>query len=349
MEIAEAGQSEAGQSHEPVLLREVIDWLGPHQGGTFVDCTLGLGGHAEAMLMASPDARVIGIDRDLDALAVARKRLSIFENRFRAAHANFEDVADVLDQMGEDKVQGVMADLGVSSLQLDRSDRGFSFSADAPLDMRMDRSSGETAADLVNHLAERELADLIFEYGEERGARRIARAIMRERAIRPLATTKQLADIVVRALRIPGRWRLHPATRTFQALRISVNQELRALESFIPAAIERLRTGGRLAIISFHSLEDRIVKRSFHRESGRCICPGEIKAGKRSFAWLRDEKGEMKNESRDARKSPEPICDLCGAQVRVRVLTRKPARPSPSEIERNPRSRSALLRVCERL
>jgi 16S rRNA (cytosine1402-N4)-methyltransferase len=329
MEVAKEGQA-----HEPVLLREVVDWLRPGQGGTFIDCTLGLGGHSEALLSASPDAKVIGIDRDLDALGLAEKRLSVFENRFRAAHANFADVAAVLDGLGVDKVRGVLADLGVSSLQLDSVERGFSFASDAPLDMRMDRSLGETAADIVNRLTEGELADLIFEYGEERGARRVARGIIRARATGPITTTKQLADVAVRALRVPGRWRIHPATRTFQALRIAVNEELRALEDFIPSAISRLAEGGRLAIISFHSLEDRIVKRGFQRESGRCVCSGGIRAGGQAPGPV---------------ESGEVICPACGARSRVMVLTRKPARPSQAEVGRNPRSRSARLRVCERI
>src|SRR5205085_3825 len=265
------------QPHEPVLLKEIVDFLRPERGGAFVDCTLGLGGHAEALLKASPAVRVIGIDRDREALAIAQKRLAIFDNRFQTVHANFDEISRVLAQLDTTDVQGVLADLGVSSLQLDTGDRGFSFAADAPLDMRMDQSSGETATDLVNNLSEHELADLIFEYGEERGARRIARAIVRQRERAPIATTKQLADLVVRALHVPGRWRIHPATRTFQALRIAVNQELRAVEAFIPDAITALATGGRLAIISFHSLEDRIVKRSFLRESGRCDCPTEVR------------------------------------------------------------------------
>jgi 16S rRNA (cytosine1402-N4)-methyltransferase len=326
-----------GQSHEPVLLEEIIDWLRPNLGGVFVDCTLGLGGHSEALLKASPDTKVIGIDRDLDALALAKERLSIFENRFQAMHANFENITDVLSELGAGKVRGVLADLGVSSLQLDRSERGFSFAQAAPLDMRMDASSGETAAEMVNQLQERELADLIFEYGEERGARRVARAIVRQRASAPIATTKQLAEIVVRALRVPGRWRIHPATRTFQALRIAVNQELLALENFIPEAIPHLDSGGRLAIISFHSLEDRIVKRSFQRESGRCIC----QASRQANYWT--------GAAGSSDKPGDIVCTVCGAQNRVKVLTRKPERPAQAEIERNPRSRSALLRVCERL
>jgi 16S rRNA (cytosine1402-N4)-methyltransferase len=320
--------------HEPVLLEEVIEWLRPEKGGTFVDCTVGLGGHAKAILAASSEPRVLGIDRDSESLALARERLSIFEGRVQFVHANFADIASVLKGAGVAKVNGLLADLGVSSPQLQRSDRGFSFSFDAPLDMRMDQSSGETAADLVNQMEERELADLIFEYGEERGARKIARAIARERERSEIATTMQLADIVVRALNIPGRWRIHPATRTFQALRIAVNDELNALERFIPDAVSALASGGRLAIISFHSLEDRIVKRSFLRESGRCTC--ETKTG-------------LAGNRRKDVIIDEIICEHCGSHNRVRILTRKPVRPRSSEIERNPRSRSSLLRVCERL
>lgn len=329
-----ANVGEKEELHEPVLLAEVIEWLRPGEGGMFVDCTVGLGGHARAILAASPDTRVIGIDRDLEALALARERLLIFEGRVQLVHANFESIASVLDRQGTTEVRGVLADLGVSSLQLERSERGFSFASDAPLDMRMDQDSGLRAAELVNELAERELADLIFEYGEERGARKIARAIVRQRGREPIAMTKQLADIVVRALNIPGRWRIHPATRTFQALRIAVNDELRALERFIPAAISKLAHGGRLAIISFHSLEDRIVKRGFLRESGRCICETQ--------RWQGD--AGRKEAAVDA-----VICEHCGASRRISILTRKPVRPAPEEVELNPRSRSSLLRVCERL
>jgi 16S rRNA (cytosine1402-N4)-methyltransferase len=285
------------------------------------------------MLDASPRTRIIAIDRDEDALELARERLSIFEHRVQLIHANFEDVSSLLDQAGITEVRGVLADLGVSSLQLERSERGFSFVSDAPLDMRMDQSGDETAAELVNRLSESELADLIFEYGEERGARKIGRAIGRARERDAIATTKQLADIVVRALNIRGRWRIHPATRTFQALRIAVNDELKALERFIPSAISALERGGRLAIISFHSLEDRIVKRSFLRESGRCQCD----------TW------SMQSGKGNKELVDEIVCERCGASTRISILTRKPVRPTPEEIERNPRSRSSLLRVCERL
>ncbi|HSB08393.1 MAG TPA: 16S rRNA (cytosine(1402)-N(4))-methyltransferase RsmH [Blastocatellia bacterium] len=325
------GVEDKDELHEPVLLAEIIDWLRPERGGTFVDCTVGTGGHSHAILSASPETRVIGLDRDLEALAVARRRLAIFEDRIRLIHTNFDEIASVLNQIGISQVDGVLADLGVSSLQLERIERGFSFTADAPLDMRMDQSGEATASDLVNHLSESELADLIFEYGEERGARRIARRIVRERDREPVATTRQLADIVVRALNLRGRWRIHPATRTFQALRIAVNEELKALERLIPDAISALRSGCRLAIISFHSLEDRIVKRSFLRESGRCTCEA------------------ARSKQRREASIDEIVCERCGARRRVSVLTRRPARPGLEEINRNPRSRSALLRVCERL
>jgi 16S rRNA (cytosine1402-N4)-methyltransferase len=343
------------QAHEPVLLGEVLEWLRPQQGGIFVDSTLGLGGHSEAILNASPETRVIGLDRDPQALALAEKRLSIFENRFQTAHASFADLAEVLSRSGMAEVQGVLADLGVSSLQFDRAERGFSFASEAPLDMRMDQSEGDTAADLVNQLEERELADLIFEYGEERGARKVARAIVRERERNPITTTRQLADIAVRALKIPGRWRIHPATRTFQALRIAVNRELEALENFVPQAVEALASGGRLAIISFHSLEDRIVKHSFQRESGRCICSSTIrgnKAADQQRAKMRIEsirQATHRQATRDDKDANEIVCSACGARNMVRVLTRKPLRPGEEEVERNPRSRSALLRVCEKL
>jgi len=321
------------QAHEPVLLTEVIKWLRPEQGGTFIDCTLGLGGHTEAILEASPDSRVIGIDRDQEAIELAQKRLAIFENRFQAVYANFADVSSVMSEIGIGQVQGILADIGVSSLQLDDRERGFSFASDALLDMRMDRGADETAADLVNNLGESELADLIFEYGEERGSRRIARAIVREREREPITSTKRLADVVVRALKVRGRWRIHPATRTFQALRIALNSELQSLERFIPDAVSLLASKSRLAVISFHSLEDRIVKRSFLRESGRCIC--EAASITRLRAGIEDE--------------PGIICRRCGARARVTVLTRKPMRPGEEEMKRNPRSRSALLRVCEKI
>jgi 16S rRNA (cytosine1402-N4)-methyltransferase len=342
---------ESGYSHEPVLLKEVLEWLRPEQGGTFVDCTLGLGGHTEAMLAASVETRVIGLDQDVQALALAQRRLERFTDRFQAVHTNFANLSAALSDFGIVQVQGILADLGVSSLQFDNTLRGFSFAAEAPLDMRMDQTQGETAADLVNRLSEAELADLIFEYGEERGARKIARRMVDERQRQPIVTTRQLSELVIRALKVPGRWRIHPATRTFQALRIAVNDELNVLERFIPEAISHLASTGRLAIISFHSLEDRIVKRAFQRQSGQCLCEGKARVSRpESYKRLRTaKKYQRSGEDLNLKIGDAVICDSCGARLRIHPLTRKPVRPSDEEIARNFRSRSALLRVCERI
>jgi 16S rRNA (cytosine1402-N4)-methyltransferase len=239
-----------------VLLEEALQFLQPARGGVFVDCTLGLGGHTRALLERGA-ARVIGIDRDADALRLATERLQGFGDRLVPVHSDYRQIGEVLDAHGDAVVDGVLADLGVSSLQLDADGRGFSFRRDEPLDMRMDRSGGATAADLVNHSAEREIADAIFQFGEERYSRRIARSIV---AARPLTTTGQLASIVRRSVPTRGWQRIDPATRTFQALRIWVNGELDGLERFVRDAASRLREGGRLVVITFHSLEDRIVK-----------------------------------------------------------------------------------------
>jgi 16S rRNA (cytosine1402-N4)-methyltransferase len=239
-----------------VLLEEALQFLRPERAGLFVDCTLGLGGHTRALLERGA-ARVIGIDRDADALRLATDRLQEFGDRLVPVHSDYRQIDEVLDAHGSPLVDGVLADLGVSSLQLDADGRGFSFRRDEPLDMRMDRSSGATAADLVNRAAEREIADAIFQFGEERYSRRIARAIV---GARPLTTTGQLASIVRRSVPTRGWQRIDPATRTFQALRIWVNGELDGLDRFVREAASRLRQGGRLVVITFHSLEDRIVK-----------------------------------------------------------------------------------------
>jgi 16S rRNA (cytosine1402-N4)-methyltransferase len=310
-----------GAPHRPVLLRETLDWLQPERGGLFVDCTLGLGGHSEAILAASTETRVVGIDRDREALELAQKRLAHFGTRFRAVHANFRDIAQVLAEAGESEASGVLADLGVSSLQFDAAERGFSFRHDAPLDMRMDAASNEeTAADLLAQLPEEEIARIIFEYGEERRSRRIARWIVerRERG-EAIKTTRELAELVARAVGARKGDRIHPATRTFQALRIAVNQELEGLGQFIETAIDLLQTDGRLVVISFHSLEDRIVKQTLRRLSGRCEC------------------------------SPRaPVCS-CGARRVVEILTRRPVSPTEAETDENPRARSAKLRACRKL
>jgi 16S rRNA (cytosine1402-N4)-methyltransferase len=242
--------------HVPVLLHEVLGALEPQRGGLFVDCTLGLGGHTQALLEAGA-ARVIGLDRDRSALAVAATRLAAFDDRVEYVHADYRQLPAVLDLRGVERVHGVLADLGVSSMQFDSEGRGFSFRRDEPLDMRMDQSTGPTAADLVNQAGEEELANAIYQFGEERYSRRISRALV---AARPIATTGELAAIVRRAVPTKGWQRIDPATRTFQALRIWVNGELDGLDRFVSYAADRLEPGGRLAVITFHSLEDRIVK-----------------------------------------------------------------------------------------
>ncbi|HEX4346503.1 MAG TPA: 16S rRNA (cytosine(1402)-N(4))-methyltransferase RsmH [Vicinamibacterales bacterium] len=249
-------------THIPVLLAESLSFLQPERGGVFMDCTVGLGGHSRALLEAGA-TRVIGFDRDLDALASARATLAPWSGRVDLVHADYRHFEPALDERGVPRVDGALADLGVSSMQFDAPGRGFSFMRDEPLDMRMDQSSGETAADLIARTEETELADAIFGYGEERFSRRIARAIVNERSRQPIDTTGRLADIVRRAVPRRGYQRIDPATRTFQALRIWVNRELDGLDRFLEAAARRLREGARLVVISFHSLEDRIVKHTF--------------------------------------------------------------------------------------
>lgn len=305
--------------HQPVMPVEALAALDAGKGGLFVDATLGLGGHTELILQASPQSRVIGIDRDAEAIAIAKERLSEFGERFEAVKSDYRQIKTVLGELEIQSVAGVLADLGVSSFQFDEAERGFSFKSDSPLDMRMDRSEGLTAADLVNSLSERELADLIFEFGEERSSRRIARLIVAERAKAAIKTTAQLASLVVKAVNQPGHWRIHPATKTFQALRIAVNRELDDLDQFVADAVDRLAVGGRLVVITFHSLEDRIIKQALKFQSGHCVCP-----------------------------QSQPVCQ-CGATKRVEVLTRKAIQPTEAEIAANPRARSAKLRACQKL
>jgi 16S rRNA (cytosine1402-N4)-methyltransferase len=310
--------------HRPVMPGSVIAWLDAGRGGLYIDATLGTGGHTELILAASPDNRVIGLDRDAEVIEVAVERLKKSGERFTATHTDFRRIKEVLRERGIESVAGILADLGLSSFQLDTPERGFSFrfsesSPPSPLDMRMDRSQALTAADLVNSLTERELAQIIFEYGEERMARRIAHLIVAARAKAAIETTAQLADLVVKAVHQKGRWRIHPATRTFQALRIAVNRELDGLDRFIADAVDLLEPCGRLVIITFHSLEDRIVKQALRFQSGHCMCPPN-----------------------------QPEC-RCGASRRVEVLTRKAIQPGDDEIAVNPRSRSAKLRACRKL
>ena len=249
-------------NHVPVLVSETLTVLDPTRGGLFVDCTVGLGGHSRALLAAGA-TRVLGLDRDPDALSLAAVALRPFGDRVELVHADYRDLDRVLDGRGIENVAGALADLGVSSMQLDTEGRGFSFQRDEPLDMRMDRSRPPSAAELLADVDEEDLANLIFQYGEERYSRRIARAIVQARQVSPVTTTGQLAALVRRAIPTRGRQRIDPATRTFQALRIRVNRELEGLDAFLGVAARRLMAGGRLAVIAFHSLEDRIVKHTF--------------------------------------------------------------------------------------
>jgi 16S rRNA (cytosine1402-N4)-methyltransferase len=252
----------AAPTHEPVMVAETVTLLAPSRGGLFVDCTVGLGGHARALLEAGA-SRILGLDRDPDALQLAADALAGFGDRVELVHADYRDLARLLDERGLPGIDGALADLGVSSMQLDSEGRGFSFRRDDPLDMRMDRSQGPTVADLIATVDEESLANVIFQYGEERYSRRIARAIVAARRLDPIRTTIALAQVVRRAIPRRGYQRIDPATRTFQALRIWVNRELEVLEGFLQEGARRLLAGARLAVISFHSLEDRIVKHAF--------------------------------------------------------------------------------------
>ncbi len=303
--------------HVSVLLGETLEWLSPQPDETFVDATLGLGGHTLAILESSDSVRVIGIDQDPAAIALATERLAAFQSRLTIVHANFSDLREVVIE----KVDGIVADLGVSSLQFDSPERGFSFRFDAPLDMRMNPDSDdETAAELLARLSETEIADLIYQLGEERASRKIARRIVWKRELgEAVTTTRELAETVEKAIGKKPKDKIHPATRTFQALRIAVNGELEILEDFIADAIDLLKTGGRLAVITFHSLEDRIVKHAFQKFAGRCSCPPRL-----------------------------PQC-VCGAERKVEILTRKPVVAGEVETNENPRARSAKLRVCKKL
>lgn len=308
--------------HRSVLTEETMRLLRPSPGGVYVDATLGAGGHAEAILERSaPDGIVVGLDRDPAALEIAERRLAPFGARFVAVRARHEELPDAVRGAGFFVVDGVLADLGVSSMQLDDPVRGFSFRHDGPLDMRMDADGdGPTAADLLRELPEAEIRRILRVWGEERHASSIARAVVRRRQTAPLLRTGELAEIALRAYGPEGRRaRIHPATRTFQALRIAVNGEIEGLERLAADAVSLLRRGGRLAVISFHSLEDRAIKHALRGLAERCICPPGL-----------------------------PVCG-CGRENLVRVLTAKPVEPTRAEVEANPRSRSARLRAAERL
>lgn len=302
--------------HASVLLAETIELLAPMPEEVFVDATLGLGGHTKALLETEATLRVIGIDQDAEAMAMAKQRLAAFGDRVEFRQGNFADIRKFVD-----KADGILTDLGVSSLQFDSGSRGFSFRFDAPLDMRMDaEGDDETAAELLERLPQDEIANLIYRYGEERFSRRIARRIVERRnAGSPVRTTKELAELVERSVPRKPKDKIHPATKTFQALRIAVNRELEVLEGFLNDAIDLLRPNGRLAIISFHSLEDRMVKQAFLKASGKCQCPPRI-----------------------------PQC-ICGAKREVEILTKKPITAGDEELDLNPRSRSAKLRAVRKL
>lgn len=308
--------------HVPVLYHEVLNGLRPRPEGRYIDGTLGAGGHAAGILAAAvPNGQLLGLDLDPVALGVAAERLKEFGDRVKLNQASYRTMAEQAARLGWAAVDGILLDLGLSSLQMDTAERGFAFRTDGPLDMRFSPANPLTAADLVNGAPESELADLIFEYGEERAARRIARAIV---AARPINGTRQLADLVATVVggeRGGKRGDPHrdPATRTFQALRIAVNGELDTVAAALPIALGLLKPGGRLAVISFHSLEDRRVKTFFHREARDCICP------------------------------PEQLVCICGHQATVKEISRKPISPGADEVQANPRSRSAKLRVVERL
>ncbi len=302
--------------HRSVLYQEIIHALQPVNGGRYVDGTLGAGGHARGIMEASaPDGQLLGLDVDPQALAIARKTLAPYEHRIHLAQASYASLSDQLARLGWEAVDGILLDLGASSMQFDTPERGFSFLQDAPLDMRFGPHITQTAADLVNRSSERELADLIYRYGEERDSRKIARAIVRAR---PVHTTRELVAAIESVTPRRGD-RLHPATRTFQALRIAVNEELASIEDILPQAVAALKPGGRLAVISFHSLEDRIVK-DFLREQGR-----------------------------DLINPPYERIYEVERKATLREVNRKPITPSEDEIQNNPRARSAKLRIAEKL
>lgn len=307
-------------AHEPVLLQETIEALDLKSGGVYVDCTLGAAGHSLGMLTTNPDIRLIGIDQDGEALERAKYRLTAYAPQVTLVRDNFRNLRSILQHMDISEVAGILMDIGVSSPQLDDGERGFSYHQDARLDMRMDQDSALDAWSIVNTYDEKELAKIILDYGEERWASRIAQFIAAERSREPIETTGDLVAVIKKAIPAGARAKgPHPARRTFQALRIAVNDELGALKQALEQAVDSLAPGGRLAVITFHSLEDRIVKEYFQTLLGQCTCPPNL-----------------------------PIC-ICKNEPIVRLINRKPIEASQGELESNPRSRSAKLRVVEKL
>ena len=306
-------------SHRSVLLEECIESLAIRPDGIYVDGTAGGGGHSFAIASELTTGQLIAIDRDEAAILAASERLAPLGERARVVRSNFSDVTSVLDTLNIDRIDGLLLDLGVSSHQFDEADRGFSYRNDAPLDMRMDRRQAKSAYDVVNAYSEEALRRILYEYGEEKFAPRIAARIVKERALAPIKTTNQLSELIKGAIPVAARDGGHPAKRSFQAIRIEVNGELDVIEPTIEQAIGRMNKGGRLAIITFHSLEDRIVKQAYQKLASGCTCP-------KSF----------------------PVC-VCGNQPKIRILTKKPIFPSENELLENPRSHSAKLRVAEKL
>ena len=310
---------EKDYGHKPVLLEECLTALDIKPEGTYLDGTLGRAGHSLEILRRLKGGRLIGIDRDMAAIEAARERLAAFGDRVTLVHGNFCDLGEILADLGVDKVDGMLFDLGVSSPQLDEAQRGFSYMHDAPLDMRMDTSAALDARQVVNTWSGEELRRILWEYGEERYAPQIARAIVRRREEKPIETTGELVEVIRSAMPASAlREKQHPAKRSFQAIRIAVNGELEALAPMLRAATEGLRPDGRLAVITFHSLEDRIVKQTMRELATGCICPPEF-----------------------------PVC-VCGRKPKLTLVTRKPIVSGPAELEENPRARSAKLRVAER-
>lgn len=306
--------------HYSVMLSETVNSLKVKRGGVYVDGTLGGGGHTLEILKRAENVRVIGIDRDSDALSAAEQRLKDFKNQITLVHDNFSNVSAVLDRLDIDKIDGMVLDLGVSSYQLDNSERGFSYKADAPLDMRMNKDDEKTAYDVINEYSADKLAEIFYAYGEEKWSKRIAQFVAERRKTAPIKTTAELVDIIRSAIPKGAREGVsHPEKRVFQAVRIEVNNELGILKNTVFDAVKRLKNGGRLAVITFHSLEDRIIKQSFSELAKGCTCPPDF-----------------------------PVC-MCGKKPQIKIITKKPVLPNEEELENNSRSKSSKLRVCEKI
>jgi len=306
--------------HYSVMLAETIDGLSVKPSGTYVDGTLGGGGHSCEILSRGEDVRLIGIDQDIEAISAAKKRLSAFDGQVTYVNDNFSNIESILDNLGIDEIDGMVLDLGVSSYQLDNKERGFSYMQDAPLDMRMSSSNPKTAYDVLNTYDEAALSDIFFRFGEEKWSKRIAQFICDRRREKPISTTFELTDIIKAAIPAAARRDVaHPEKRVFQAVRIEVNGELDILKTTVLEVVKRLKKGGRLSVITFHSLEDRIIKQTFSELASGCVCPKDF-----------------------------PVC-VCGKEPQIKIITKKPILPSAEELEINSRSKSAKLRICEKI